>query len=145
MSALLGAGSIFCRCRAPFPGVDRLASGANFEIYAGKRLSPAVAGGGDDVARIDPVTGLFEQRLVMPIQAHIAVSVVNDGDKAEALQSVSKGYATATDRPHRAAVFGTDENAVPFQPALVTRLAKSSQKRALGRPWQLAFLLLERA
>src|SRR5690606_14509052 len=68
----------------PAVRVDRAAVAAQFEIQRRATLAAGVADAGDRLAALDAGAGVLEQRIVVGVQAHVAVAVVDDQDQAVA-------------------------------------------------------------
>src|SRR3546814_12091636 len=66
----------------PTAWIHRFAVAAQFEIQGGAALATGTADGGVRVAGAYPVAAVLEQGVVVGVQAHPAVAVVDDQDQA---------------------------------------------------------------
>src|SRR3546814_30193 len=65
----------------PAARVDRVAVAAQFEIQRRPALAAGIADAGDRIAALDLRPGVLEQGVVVGVQAHVAVAVVDDQDQ----------------------------------------------------------------
>src|SRR5262245_782914 len=84
--------------RHPGVRINGLPVHANLEVQAGPRLPARITDLRNRLARIDPIAGFFEQRLVVAVEAHVAAAVVDDHEQAQALKPVRERNAATMDR-----------------------------------------------
>src|SRR3546814_1767519 len=65
----------------PAARIDRVAVAAQFEIQRRPALAAGIADAGDRIAALDLRPGVLEQGVVVGVQAHVAVAVVDDQDQ----------------------------------------------------------------
>ena len=66
----------------------------NLEIKPGRALSTAIAYGGYNVARLDPVTDVSVETLIVAVETHIALPMVDDNQQAVATHPIGKRNAS---------------------------------------------------
>src|SRR3569832_142395 len=109
----------------PVQGVYRTALKPHFKIQARVGLATAVANRSDRIAGLNPVAHLLIQTFIIAVQAHIAVTMVNNNEISEAAQPLGEHHLSGCDRLHRRTLGGPDEQAFPAQPAANTRSTKA--------------------
>ena len=87
---------------------------SNLEVKRGFRLTAAVADGGDDFTRLNPVADLASERLGITVKAHVTGAVVENDKKAETPKPVRKGDPTVGDGPHRFSALTGDDDTLPL-------------------------------
>src|SRR5882672_7120868 len=101
----------------PGPRVHRLARFADFEIQLRAVTAATVAGGAQGIPRAHSLAHRLVEPLVVPVQAHIAFTMINNGQQPEPREPVGIDHAAAIDRPDRRATLRRDEHSVPFDAA----------------------------
>ncbi len=79
----------------------------------------------------------FVQALVVPVEAHVAVAVVDDSQQPEAREPIGIDHSSLVDRSHRTAALRCHQHTVPLHAAR-TGLAESGDHPAADGPGQLA-------
>src|SRR6478672_4776550 len=128
----------------PFVRVHGLAFRADLEIERGTCLTARVADLCDRLAGRDGVAGLLQKRLVVSVETHVAVAMIEHEQQPEPRQPVGVRDAAAIDRAHRRALASLDQHAVPFDGSAVARLAIFAREAARDRPCELALEARER-
>src|SRR5512139_3049786 len=136
--------AIALRLAAPGRGIQRLPPVTYCKVHADLRRAAARAHHADRLAGLDPLAGLLEQAVVVAVQAHVAVAMVQDEQQPEAAQPLRERDAAAVDRPHLGTGRCGDQDAVPGRGG-GPELAEPRLELAGGRPRQLTAPLRERA
>ena len=88
-----------------------------FKVEAGRASTSVRSGDGNGFAAIHPVTLLFDQGLVVRIQANVAITVVYDQQVARTSQPVREYNAPRVYGADRGALRGADDNSLALQVA----------------------------
>src|SRR3569832_2441123 len=112
----------------PVQGVYRTALMPHFKIQARVGLDTAVANRRDRIAGLNPVAHLLIQTFIIAVQAHIAVTMVNNNEVSEAAQPLGEHHLSGCDRLHRRTKNGPKKQAFPAQPAAFSRSTKTKQQ-----------------
>src|SRR6266404_3977909 len=120
----------------PRAGIDWLAAPADLEVQLGPVAAAAVARRGDGIAGGHALTHRLVEPLIMTVEAHVPVPVIDDGQETEPRQPVRVDDPALVNRPDRRPTLGGDEQAVPFQ-AAGPRFAEARHDPAAHRPGEL--------
>src|SRR5690606_7375778 len=95
----------------PAARIDRIAVAAQLEVQRRAPLAAGVADAGDRVAAPDLRAGVLEQGVVVGVQAHVAVAVVDDQDQAVAGHPFGEHHGAVGHRRDRGARRRADQHA----------------------------------
>src|SRR5690606_28813965 len=133
-------------CATPLRWIARATLLTNGEIQCSGFLPATVAYSGNGISGLDDFTGVAQQALIMPVQAQIAVAVVENYQQSGAAQPVGEHHATTMHGAYLGADSGADQDAVPFGSSVAAaRSAVAGDQTSIDRPGQLALGIGKRA
>src|SRR5690606_16328974 len=122
--------------------IQWLAAMANGKIQRRLTQAASVSDSGNGVPGLNPRAHLVQQRLVMAVQAQIAVAMVQNKQKSGARTPVADDCPAAGNGVHPRALRGAGQKPVHLAPRVAAaRAAEAGADLAMDRQWQLAPLL----